>query len=130
MNAFRRMSQHSSRSPWFSEIANITLEHFETRKLAEEAERTAILIEDPKYTTIPKGPKQNKHESHPAGRKNAMTEERVEKTKEMLDAGEPVSAILPVLKDMEGPTIGRSRLFDWVKDYRLSEEPSDPTDDR
>lgn len=64
------------------------------------------------------------------GRKNAMTEDRVEKTKEMLATGEPVSAILPVLKDMEGPSIGRSRLFDWVKDYRLTEEPSDPTDDR
>lgn len=42
-----RLGSHSSMSPWFRSITTVTIEHFDTRKQAEEAERRAIMLEAP-----------------------------------------------------------------------------------
>lgn len=44
-----RIFQHKDNSSWFREIENITLEHFESRYLAENAEILAIRAEKPKH---------------------------------------------------------------------------------
>jgi predicted GIY-YIG superfamily endonuclease len=49
INAVLRLSQHRQMSHWYDEIANITLESFETRAEALKAETHAIQNEKPKY---------------------------------------------------------------------------------
>ena len=49
LNAVVRLSQHKRVSHWFDEIHNITIESFETRKQALDAETKAIQEEKPKY---------------------------------------------------------------------------------
>ena len=63
------------------------------------------------------------------GRPIAMTPERIETAKAMLADGKPVKDILPALKTLDGPPISRSKVFQWVADYRAL-EPGEPTDDR
>ncbi|AUQ74726.1 hypothetical protein PhaeoP71_01865 [Phaeobacter piscinae] len=43
-----RLGQHRSSSEWFWDIANITVEHFETREQAVAAEAEAVRLEVPK----------------------------------------------------------------------------------
>ncbi len=47
-NPFERTKSHTE-SLWFSDIANITLEHFPNRSVALKAEKAAIKTEFPKY---------------------------------------------------------------------------------
>lgn len=49
MSLAERTSAHKSSSRWFDRVRKITVEHFETRELAVEAERKAIRAEDPKF---------------------------------------------------------------------------------
>jgi len=44
-----RIAQHAATKDWWPEVASITLEHFPTRELLDEAERAAIAAEDPRY---------------------------------------------------------------------------------
>ena len=46
---FARITQHKRDKEWFSEISNITVEHFDTREKALDAEAKAIKTENPKY---------------------------------------------------------------------------------
>ena len=43
------MGQHRFTSPWYSEVRSIHAEPYENRRLAEIAERTAILEESPAH---------------------------------------------------------------------------------
>ena len=43
------MSQHKSLSSWYDQISRVTIENFENREQALEAETKAILNEKPKY---------------------------------------------------------------------------------
>lgn len=49
----RRMAEHCSRSSWFKQIARVSVEWLEDRKLALAAERRAILGEQPKHNATP-----------------------------------------------------------------------------
>ena len=49
ISAMARLAQHKEASPWFEEIAKVTIEHFATREEAITAEREAIAKEQPKY---------------------------------------------------------------------------------
>lgn len=49
LSAVHRLSQHSQVSPWFTEIAKIDVEKFNSRDAALAAERQAIQTEKPKY---------------------------------------------------------------------------------
>jgi len=49
ISAVNRLSAHSRGSQWFSEIAKIEIQHFDTRELALKAEGLAIGREKPKY---------------------------------------------------------------------------------
>ena len=49
LNVFARITQHKRDKEWFSEISNITVEHFDTREKALDAEAKAIKTENPKY---------------------------------------------------------------------------------
>lgn len=49
LNVFARITQHKRDKVWFAEITNITVEHFDTREKALDAEAKAIKTEDPKY---------------------------------------------------------------------------------
>ena len=49
LNVFARITQHKRDKDWFQEISNITVEHFDTREKALDAEAKAIKTEDPKY---------------------------------------------------------------------------------
>mgnify|MGYP003346331237 CR=1 FL=1 len=44
-----RLSQHKSLSSWYGQISRVTIENFENREQALEAETKAILNEKPKY---------------------------------------------------------------------------------
>jgi predicted GIY-YIG superfamily endonuclease len=46
-----RLYHHNCQSGWASEIASITLEHFDNRKEAIAAERVAIATESPRHNT-------------------------------------------------------------------------------
>ena len=52
------------------------------------------------------------------GRPQAMTPERVAKATELTMAGVSATQIIPALKAMPGPKIGRSRVYQWVKDFK------------
>lgn len=47
LSPLRRIEQHSYLSPWFESVSSVTVEHFETKALALEAERYAIAFENP-----------------------------------------------------------------------------------
>ena len=47
LSALHRLGQHSDHSEWFRSIAKVTIEHFETRSEALNAEREAIGKERP-----------------------------------------------------------------------------------
>lgn len=49
LSAAHRFSEHLNSSEWAASTGNMTVEWYETRKAAEEAERTAILSEKPIY---------------------------------------------------------------------------------
>tara|TARA_B100001559_G_scaffold270296_2_gene238257 strand:- start:23 stop:589 length:567 start_codon:yes stop_codon:yes gene_type:complete len=49
LNVFARISQHKRDKDWFDQITNITVEHFDTREKALDAEAKAIKEESPKY---------------------------------------------------------------------------------
>jgi GIY-YIG catalytic domain len=55
IDALGRLAAHKSGSGWYPEIATITLQHFQTRIEAMEAERRAILTENPLYNTAMTG---------------------------------------------------------------------------
>lgn len=63
------------------------------------------------------------------GRKNSMTEERAELAAQMVEDEMPVSKILEALKELDGPSIGRSKLYSWIAEYRDRVGFDDPTDD-
>lgn len=47
LSAVQRLGQHKEHSDWFESIARVTIEKFDTREEALEAERTAIIRERP-----------------------------------------------------------------------------------
>lgn len=48
-NPGRRFEQHKEDKPWWGDVANVRLEHFETRHEAADAERVAIQSEMPRH---------------------------------------------------------------------------------
>ena len=50
-NPKRRMSEHSSRAAWFSQIAHVAVEWLDSRTAALLAERRAILSERPEHNS-------------------------------------------------------------------------------
>lgn len=46
-NFARRIKEHSKFSSWFSDVSNVTLEHFDDRETLLQAEKTAIQSERP-----------------------------------------------------------------------------------
>jgi len=52
------------------------------------------------------------------GRPQAVTPERAKQAELMVLAGAAAGQILPVLQAMDGPKIGRSRVYQWVREYR------------
>lgn len=50
--AVRRLSEHSSRAPWFAQIATIKIEHFENEAEARSAETRSIHEENPRYNKL------------------------------------------------------------------------------
>lgn len=51
-NAMRRTEDHSKNSEWFGDVSSITIEMFETRSLAIEAEKNAIKKEKPMHNVV------------------------------------------------------------------------------
>lgn len=49
---FRRMAQHRHGKGWWSDVARVELERFDTRAQAAEAERLAIANEQPLYNVV------------------------------------------------------------------------------
>lgn len=49
LSAASRLLQHSISAHWFLEIANVTIEHFDNRQYALEAEQNAIKLELPLF---------------------------------------------------------------------------------
>lgn len=59
VSALSRLGQHEKHAPWFGQISRVTVEHFETRDEALEAERLAIQTENPthnKHHKLPENP--------------------------------------------------------------------------
>jgi hypothetical protein len=49
LHGIRRMSDHQRSKPWWPSVARTSLEHFPDRESAREAERAAIVRENPRY---------------------------------------------------------------------------------
>lgn len=47
LSALQRLGQHAEHSAWFGSISRVTIEHYETRQLALDAEREAVIRERP-----------------------------------------------------------------------------------
>jgi len=52
------------------------------------------------------------------GRPQTMTPARIEKATELTLAGVSATQIIPAIKAMPGPKIGRSRVYQWVKAFK------------
>ena len=57
-NALARLSQHENDKPWADDICSVTIQHFESRNLAIEAECAAIKKEKPLHNIIMNKPLQ------------------------------------------------------------------------
>ncbi|WP_291728763.1 recombinase family protein [Leisingera sp. F5] len=64
------------------------------------------------------GLKAAKERGEAHGRPQTMTPERVDKARELVLAGKSPMQILHELQAIEGPRIGRSRVYQWVKDFK------------
>lgn len=64
------------------------------------------------------------------GRKETMTPERAEKAIEMIRTESTVKEIIEELNKLEGPPIGRSKVYKWIKEYKERIGPDDPMYDR
>lgn len=51
-NPGQRLAGHSSNQSWWREVANVTMEHCDTRAALKRAERDAIRNESPKYNVV------------------------------------------------------------------------------
>ena len=49
----RRLQQHAGSRPWWHEVAQITVQHFDTMDEALKVELAAIIAESPRYTRPP-----------------------------------------------------------------------------
>lgn len=49
LDAVTRLAQHKDRAPWFTQIARIEIEHYESETECSKAERLAIRREHPLY---------------------------------------------------------------------------------
>lgn len=63
-----RLVQHSQSKPWFDEVTSIFVERYRTRAEATEAERLAIIAEQPKFNVVHNGtnPRREKVAGQPA----------------------------------------------------------------
>jgi len=52
LNVVNRLAQHKNASKWYSEIAKIDIEQFATREAALEAEKNAVIKENPIHNII------------------------------------------------------------------------------
>ncbi len=76
VSALSRLGQHEKHAPWFDKICHVTVEHFDTRKAALEAERNAIQAEKPTH---------NKHHNRPElEAATRYVEEKAERDREEL----------------------------------------------
>lgn len=54
------------------------------------------------------------------GRPQTMTPERIEKAKELIATGVSATKIIPELQAMPGPKINKSRIYQWVREFKMS----------
>jgi hypothetical protein len=66
-SALKRLMNHKESSTWASQIATVTIERFETRKLAEKAELLAIANEQPVHNKVGRSKLWQHRESEPIG---------------------------------------------------------------
>jgi hypothetical protein len=52
LSAVLRLRGHVHKSPWFDQVAYITIERYETRLMALAAEKSAVRAERPRYNTM------------------------------------------------------------------------------
>ncbi|AHD09498.1 recombinase family protein [Phaeobacter gallaeciensis] len=55
------------------------------------------------------------------GRPQTMTPERIEKAAELALAGVSATKIIPVMKAMPGPSIAKSRVYQWVREFKAQQ---------
>lgn len=51
-NVGSRFKQHGREKPWWADVHSITLEHYDSREAVLEAERAAIVAEQPRYNVV------------------------------------------------------------------------------
>jgi predicted GIY-YIG superfamily endonuclease len=74
LSAIQRLGQHSEHSHWFSSIARVEIQNFETREEVLAAERKAITDENPRHNL--KRPREERKRANDA--KNQFNESRSE----------------------------------------------------
>lgn len=52
------------------------------------------------------------------GRPQTMTPERIKKATELIRAGVPATKIIPEMQAIPGPKINKSRVYDWVREFK------------
>lgn len=60
-----RWVQHASEQPWWPEVATVTVAHFATVALAADAERRAILAEQPRHNVVHRVPRRMRLSTRP-----------------------------------------------------------------
>lgn len=114
LSALHRLGQHKDHSDWYQSIANVTLEHFETREEALEAEREAILRERPLH---------NIHHRYSAKKAQRKIEEKLTA---IAQAKEDLTARIVYLNPVytlesaaEALSVSKRLLMLWVREGKI-----------
>lgn len=67
------------------------------------------------------GMKAAKERGERHGRPQTMTPERIEKATELIRAGVSATKIIPAMQAIPGPKINKSRVYQWVKDFKIQQ---------
>lgn len=142
-----RWNQHQAVQPWWDELRSLTVDWYDSRPEAEDAERAAILAEQPKYNMTYLKPTR-------LGRERWSLEVAIERGKAEIEPRSDDENLMTLhevtgmtrlgptvlrrtLAQMNGPTgfiLGPQTLFrrgeirQWIADVEASQQPEGATD--
>ena len=53
-----------------------------------------------------------------------MTPERIKKATELIGAGVSATKIIPAMQAIPGPKINKSRIYEWVREFKMKQRPA------
>jgi predicted GIY-YIG superfamily endonuclease len=115
LNPGARWKQHRADKPWWSEVANVTIEHHPNRDSVMNAEREAIKAERPRYNRV--------HNQTPeSGRRMAAMLKRMPKPPDRYKDGCPMCHEARIPTELHPDTAGWFAVYDccdetWTRGF-------------